>query len=334
MRRCLVPGLARPVGPIGFGGWLTLGGSLDQAASLRLLRHALDGGIDLFDLADVYADGGAERIVGAFLREVDRSRVAITSKVFWPTSPAPEDRGLSRRHIHASIDRSLQRLGLEHLDVYFCHREDPATPLAETVQAMGDLVRIGKALAWGTSCWRPQTLRRAHALARELGVAPPAVEQPQYSLLERSIEVDVAPACAQLGMPLLVWSPLAGGVLTGKYLEGVPAGSRGASSHWVEGFRSPAAMAAVRRFVAACRARDLAPAAVALAWAASRPGVGAALVGASAPAQLVANLDAVRLIRQGVDVGWAQAFFPHSWRRRGAIAWRRARAWLCGQVRY
>lgn len=308
--------MPRSLAPIGLGGWLTLGESLDESQSVRLLRAAVDGGIDLVDLADAYADGGAERVCGAFLREIDRDRVAITSKVFWPTSARAEDRGLSRRHIHASIDRTLARLGCEHVDVYFCHREDPATPLAETVEAMGGLVRVGKARAWGTSCWRPATLAQAHALARSLGVPTPAVEQPQYSLLERGIELDVLPACERLGMTAFVWSPLAGGVLTGKYLDATPAGSRGARTRWLDAYQDGRADVAVRRFVAACRARGSSPAAVALAWAASQRGVGVALVGASSVRQLAENLDAMQMLARGADLGWVAASFPDSWRRR------------------
>lgn len=332
--RRAVPGLPRGVAPIGLGGWLTLGASLDEAASVRLLRAAVDGGIDLVDLADVYADGAAERVVGKFLREVDRERVTITSKVFWPTSARPEDRGLSRRHIHASIDRTLARLGCAHVDVYFCHREDPATPLAETVRAMGDLVRAGKVRAWGTSCWRPSRLAAAHALAQALGVPGPAVEQPQYSLLERSPEVAVLPACQRLGMTTFVWSPLAGGVLTGKYLGGTPEGSRGSNTGWIDAYRTPRANDAVRRFVAACRCRDMSPAAVSLAWTASQQGVGAALVGASSLAQLVENLAAIALLAQGADLSWAAESFPHSWQRRLRIGAHRLAAAVAARIRY
>lgn len=334
LRRCVVPGIARSIAPIGLGGWLTVGGALDESASVRLLRAAIDGGIELLDLADVYADGNAERVVGKFLCEVPRDQVVLTSKVFWPTSARPEDRGLSRRHVHASIDRALARLRVDHVDVYFCHREDPATPLAETVQAMGDLVRAGKARAWGTSCWRPHVLARAHALARELGVVPPAVEQPQYSLLARGCEADVLPTCARLGMTTFVWSPLAGGVLTGKYLDATPAGSRGATTRWLDEVRMPRATDSVRRFLAACRSRALSPAAVALAWAASQPGVGVALVGASSVGQLVENLRALQLLAQGADLGWAVDSFPHPWQRRVRMRLQWFADAVLGRVRY
>lgn len=287
-----VPGTDLRLSPLALGGWLTFGEGIPDAESLRILRAAVDGGINFLDLADVYGNGGAERVVGRFVREADRDRLVISSKVFWPTSDDPADRGLSRRHIHAAIDRSLHNLGLDHLDLYFCHREDPGVPLAETVQAMGDLVAAGKVRAWGTSCWRPATLRQAHQLAAELGVAPPRVEQPQYSLLARWPEREVVPCCQQLGMAVVAFSPLAGGVLTGKYLDSVPAGSRGAASRWLDEFRTPAIDRAMRAFVALCQQRQLAPAVVALAWVMQQPGITSAISGASSEAQLRSNLAA------------------------------------------
>ena len=294
-----IPGTDLRVSSLALGGWLTFGEGVSDAESLRILHAAIEGGVTFLDLADVYANGGAERVVGRFLRETDRSRLVVSSKVFWPTSADPADRGLSRRHIHASIDRTLGRLGIERLDLYFCHREDPAVPLAETVQAMGDLVRAGKVAAWGTSCWRPATLRAAHRLATQLGVAPPRVEQPPYSLLERSIERDLVPCCRELGMAIVVWSPLAGGVLTGKYVDGVPPGSRGASSNWLEPYLRPAAVATVRAFVGACRERGVAPGVVALAWAMRQPSITSAISGATSEAQLRSNLLAADFV---VDV--------------------------------
>lgn len=324
-----VPGLGRTIAPIALGGWLTFGDRLDATTSLRLLRRAVDGGIDFLDVADVYADGDAERVVGRFLREAGRDRVVVASKVFWPTSERPEDRGLSRRHVHAAIDRTLLRLGCERVDLYFCHREDPSVPLAETVQAMGDLVRAGKVAAWGTSCWRPATLRRAHAVARALGVPGPAVEQPPYNLLERAIEGDVLPSCRSLGMGLVAFSPLAGGVLTGKYLATPPAGSRGATSDWVAQYRTERCRRAVAAFVAACRRRGLAPAPVALAWVASQAGVTAAITGATSEAQLAENLTALDLLRGGADLGWVGPIAPATLTVRArALAWAGRRLFL------
>jgi aryl-alcohol dehydrogenase-like predicted oxidoreductase len=318
MLRRQIPGTSLHVSSLALGGWLTLGDRLDDAASLRLLDAAVAAGIDFLDLADVYGNGGAERIVGEFLRSNPGLDLVVSSKVFWPTSDRPEDRGLSRRHIHASIDRTLQRLGRERLEIYFCHREDPSVPLAETVQAMGDLVAAGKIAAWGTSCWRPATLRAAHRLADELGVARPCLEQPRYNLLAREIERDVVPCCRDLGMGIVAWSPLAGGVLTGKYAGGAPAGSRGATTQWLDEYLGPRQRQAVRQFVAECQRRDVPPAATALAWVMQQPGITAAIVGATSPAQLRQNLLACELVGEPERTAWAGRLFPMpgaGWRR-------------------
>lgn len=305
-----IPGTDLRISALAFGGWLTLGDRLSEAESVRLLAVAREAGINFFDLADVYAGGGAERVVGNFVRAVGRDGLVISSKVFWPTSEREEDRGLSRRHIHAAIDGTLQRLGIDCLDLYFCHREDAEVPLAETVAAMGDLVRAGKIRAWGTSCWRPSTLHAAHALAAQIGCAPPRVEQPRYNLLVRAIERDVLPTCQQLGMAVVAWSPLAGGVLTGKYLAGVAAGSRAAVSSWNDEYLRPPQRAAVAAFVEACRARGLAPAAVALAWVLRRPGLTAAICGATNEQQLRANLDAAAIDFGSAGTAWIEQHFP------------------------
>jgi len=304
-----VPGTPLRLSSLAFGGWLTLGDRLDDAASMRLLDTAVSGGINFLDLADVYGNGGAERVVGEFLRSNPGADVVVSSKVFWPTSERAEDRGLSRRHIHASIDRTLQRLGCERLHVYFCHREDPNVPLAETVQAMGDLIASGKIVAWGTSCWRPATLRAAHRLAAELRVAPPRLEQPRYSLLVRAIEADVVPCCRELGIGIVAWSPLAGGVLTGKYVDGVPPGSRGATSRWLDEYHAPRQRQAVSEFVAASRQRGIAPAAAALAWVMQQPGITSAICGATTEAQLGDNLAAGDLANHGASLAWAAGPF-------------------------
>jgi aryl-alcohol dehydrogenase-like predicted oxidoreductase len=330
MQRRVLPGTELTVSCLGLGGWLTLGDRLDDATSRRLLRVALDAGVNLIDLADVYGAqvGGSERVVGAFLRDVPRDQVVVCSKVFWPTSDDPQDRGLSRRHVHAAIDRTLGNLGLDHVDVYYCHREDPAVPLAETVQAMGDLVRTGKVRAWGTSCWRPQSLTDAHALAQRLGVAPPRVEQPQYSLLERSIEHYLQPVCGRLGMGTIAFSPLAGGVLTGKYVGGVPAGSRAATTDVAFPFLRPDAQRRVARFVAACRERAVEPAVAALAWVVrSTGGATAALFGATTEGQLRTNLAAAAYVpRDGWQ--WIESLFPVR-----PPLWRRAWRWLGRRLR-
>jgi aryl-alcohol dehydrogenase-like predicted oxidoreductase len=315
------------ISALALGGWLTLGDRLDDDSSQRLLAAAVDGGINFLDLADIYGHGGAERVVGAFLRTIRREQVVISSKVFWPMSDRPEDRGLSRRHILASIDGTLARLGTDHLDLYFCHREDPNVPLAETVAAMGELVRSGKVRAWGTSCWRLRTLAAACQLARELGVDPPRLEQPQYSLLERSVEARLLPGCQQLGIGVVAFSPLAGGVLTGKYLDAEQRGdlgdSRAAVSRWNDEYLRQHRIAPVAAFVAACRARAVAPAVAALAWVMQKPGVTAAISGASRPTQLQQNLAAATFTFGSEGAGWVERCFPPPSRS----LWQAVRRW-------
>lgn len=298
-----IPGTAIRISRIALGGWLTLGDALTLSTSLQLLHCAKDLGVNFFDLADVYGNGGAEQVVGQFLREIPRQDIVISSKVFWPTSDDPADRGLSRRHILQSIDRSLQRLGTDHLDLYFCHREDPSVPLVETISAMGELIAAGKVRAWGTSCWRPATLRQAHQLAAGLGVPPPRIEQPPYSLLERSIERDVLPACRDLSMAVAVWSPLAGGVLTGKYLNGTPTGSRAATSRWLERHLAPNHQKQVEIFASGCRRQNFDLAQAALAWVLASPGVDCAITGATSLAQLRNNIAAsgLRLTTEQIE---------------------------------
>lgn len=294
MRYRVIPGLDREVSVLSLGGWLTFGEGVDDEVALATLHAAYEGGVNMIDLADIYAAGAAEELVGRFVRQVDRDRLVLTSKVFWPTSDDPADRGLSRRHIHAAIDKALDRLGVERLDLYYCHREDPGVPLAETVEAMGDLVRAGKIAAWGTSCWRPRTLREAHRLARSLGCAAPVVEQSPYNLLQRWIEQALLPCCQELGMAVTVFSPLAQGVLTGKYLDGVPKGSR-ADGRRLEVPHQGDAAQRLRAFLALCDRGGLEAPVAALAWALRHPAVTSAVMGASSADQLRQNLAAAEL---------------------------------------
>ncbi|MCB9532349.1 MAG: aldo/keto reductase family protein [Myxococcales bacterium] len=286
------------VSALSIGGWLTLGGSVDRDGSVRILGAALEAGVNFVDMADVYARGEAERVVDALLRErahrgQRRAHLVLSTKVFWPMSDDPNDRGLSRKHIHESIDASLRRMGTDYVDLYFCHRFDPQTPLEETVRAMDDLVRAGKVLYWGTSCWTADQLHAAHAICDAGGYHRPTVEQPQYSLLHRDIEHDgVRDAAVALGMGLVLWSPLAQGVLTGKYDAGIPAGSRGESTHWVSGYLSDRNIERVRQLGALAAERGVATSALALAWLLHQPGVTSAIMGATTTEQLAQNLGA------------------------------------------
>src|SRR5262245_43982571 len=214
------------VSEISYGNWITHGSQVEEDAALACVRAALDCGITSFDTADVYAGTRAEAVLGRALKGERREGLEIFTKVFWPTSPGRNDRGLSRKHIMESIDNSLNRLQTDYVDLYQAHRFDRFTPLEETMEAFADVVHSGKAHYIGVSEWTADQIRRAHVLARELHI-PLVSNQPQYSALWRVIEGEVIPACEELGMGQIVFSPIAQGVLTGKYRPGQepPAGS-------------------------------------------------------------------------------------------------------------
>ena len=215
------------VSEISYGNWLTHGSQIEEEAALACVRAALDAGITTFDTADAYANTRAESVLGRALADVRREGVEIFTKTYWVTGPGWNDRGLSRKHIMEGIDGSLRRLQTDHVDLYQAHRYDHETPLEETMLAFADIVRQGKALYIGVSEWRAEEIRAAAELARELRI-PLISNQPQYSMLWRVIEAEVIPTCRELGIGQIVWSPVAQGVLTGKYLPGqpVPEGSR------------------------------------------------------------------------------------------------------------
>ncbi len=281
------------VSALSIGGWINFNESND--ATKNVLAAALERGINFIDLADVYAKGAAERAVGQFLSGRDRSQLILSSKCFWPMSEAITDRGLSRKHIMESVHRSLKNLGTDYLDLYFCHREDPETPLDETVRAMDDLVHQGKILYWGTSCWSPKSLLKTEALTQLRNLYGPVVEQPPYSLLDRHIEKRIMPTARRLGMGLVVWSPLAGGLLTGKYNDGVPTGSRGATTHWLKDQLNETTLAKVRRFCALAQEQGVEPGALALAWILTHSEISSVILGATQPEQVQRNLKALEV---------------------------------------
>lgn len=283
------------VSMFGLGGWTTFGGSVtDETAVGTILRAAFDAGINFFDMADAYANGEAERVMGRVLRDRPRHELVISSKVYFPMSEDVNDRGLSRKHIMESAERSLKRVGSDYLDLYFCHRFDAATPIEETARAMDDLVHQGKVLYWGTSEWTGTQLRHVHAVCDGRNLYPPQVEQPQYSLLaRRKFEADVRPAAVELGMGLVVWSPLASGLLTGKYDGGVPSDSRLARIDWLkEDLYTEDRLERVRKFKTLADRWGHPRATVALAWAARQPGVSSVILGATRVEQLRDNLAA------------------------------------------
>ena len=286
------------VSALSLGGWTTFGGSVtDEKDVQAILAAAFEAGINFFDIADVYARGEAEKVMGkVLLREFPRHRLVISTKAFWPMSEDPNDRGLSRKHLRESIDASLRRIGTDYVDLYFCHRYDPETPLEETVRAMEDIVRAGKVLHWGTSEWTGAQIREAHAIADHRNAYAPQVEQPQYSLLVRKkVETDVRPAVKETGMGLVVWSPLASGLLTGKYDDGVPAGSRLARIDWLrEQTRTADRLARVKKMKDLLNdLKGVTRTQLALAWCAAQPGISSVILGATTVAQLRENLGAL-----------------------------------------
>jgi voltage-dependent potassium channel beta subunit len=278
------------ISAVSIGGWLTFGGSIEEDAAASVLKASLDAGINFIDLADIYAMGKAEEVAGRALRGLPRNELVISSKVFAKMSEDTNDRGLSRKHIFESVDRSLRRLQTDYLDIYFCHREDPDTPMEETCRAMDDLVRMGKIHYWGTSVWTPEGLREAHAIADKRNMVAPTVEQPQYSLLVRDVEHAVVPTCADLGMGIVAWSPLAGGALTGKYDDGCPAGSRGDQTNHLDRHLTEPGVAKLRAFSVLAREAGHAPSALALAWVLHNPVLSSVITGASNADQVKANV--------------------------------------------
>lgn len=280
------------VSEVSIGGWLTFGKSVGDDTAHDILRAAIDHGVNFIDVADIYARGESERVVGALIQDYKRSDLVISSKVFWPMSDNVNDRGLSRKHIMESVEKSLRRLETDYLDIYFCHRWDDEAPIEETVRAMDDLVRQGKILYWGTSMWSADQLAQAHDVAARHNAYAPRVEQPRYNLLHREIEGGVLPRADALGMGLVVWSPLAQGILTGKYNDGVPEGSRAATSSWLEGDLTEANLERVRAFCALAEEAGTTPAKLALAWCLTRPQVSSVITGATRVSQVEDNVAA------------------------------------------
>jgi voltage-dependent potassium channel beta subunit len=282
------------ISAISLGTWQTFGDRLDRTTAAQILRTAVDGGVNFLDLADGYARGAAEQIVGELLGDYRRSQFVLSSKLFWPMSDDPNDRGLSRKHIVESIERTLQNLRTDYLDIYFCHRADPETPLDETMRAMDDLVHQGKILYWGTSMWQPRALKQTYKLANSHHLYAPIVEQPPYNLLERWIEKRVLPTARRLGMGLVVWSPLAGGVLTGKYSDGIPEDSRGASKDGnVRRHLNEQSLQRVRRLSILAEGLGVAPGQLALAWLLQHEEITSVVTGATRSAQMESNLAAI-----------------------------------------
>lgn len=278
------------VSEVSLGSWLTFGATVDVPATVDVVRAAVDAGIVFFDTADVYATGAAEEALREALRGLQRHKLVIATKAFFPMSEDPNDRGLSRKHLFESVHASLRRLGTDYLDLHQCHRADPSVPVEETVRAYEDLIRQGKVLYWGTSEWSAEQIASALAAADRHGAYRPTSNQPQYSLLRRGIEKKVLPLCAREGIGQVVWSPLAQGVLTGKYRPGArPEGTRAAhpfQARFMEAFLTDAVLARVEQLRPIAGDLGLTMAQLALAWCLRQEAVASVIVGATRPAQL------------------------------------------------
>ena len=284
------------VSSIALGSWLTLGSSVDQATTTTLVRAALDGGVNFFDTADIYARGEAELALGRAIGGVRRQDLVLATKLFWPMSENVNDKGLSRKHVMESCHASLKRLGTDYVDLYQCHRPDPETPVEETVRAMEDLVRHGKVLYWGVSVWSGPQIEAACEVADRTGGFRPVTNQPEYSFVQRGIEDEVMPTSDRLGLSQIVWSPLAQGLLTGKYAGGrVPPGSRGADAQrnrFLMPLLTEANLARAAHMGRVAAELGITPAQLALAWVLRRREVSAAIVGATRVEQVRENLAA------------------------------------------
>ena len=303
------------VSALGLGGWTTFGGSVkDDGLTRTILHAAFEAGVNFFDIADVYAKGEAELAMGKALAELPRHRLVIATKLFWPMSDDVNDRGLSRKHIMESVEKSLRRIGTDYVDIYFCHRADPDTPQEETVRAMDDLVHQGKVLYWGTSEWTGEQISGACAIGNARNLYRPQVEQPQYSLLVRKkFETEIVPACEENGMGLVVWSPLASGLLTGKYDAGMPKGSRLDQIEWLrKGLLVPDKIERVKRMKAVADALGCTRTQLALAWTAAQKGVSSVILGATSLAQLQENLGALDVKIDAATGARLDEIFPPS----------------------
>ena len=287
------------VSAISLGSWLTFGSRLDDSTAQSLVRTAFERGVNFFDTADVYDRGLAEVALGECLDGIPRKDYVLASKVYFPTGEGPNDKGLSRKHIFETVHASLQRLKTDYVDLFQCHRYDDETPVAETVRAFDDLIRQGKIHYWGVSMWSADQIREAVEAAREMNAALPVSNQPNWSLLDRHIEPEVLPVCREHGIGILAFSPLAQGVLTGKYLDGAkPADSRLADERrnvFMGRFLEDEPTARVRKLAQMAVGLGTTCTKLALAWLLSRDGLSSVIVGATKVDQVEENIAAVDL---------------------------------------
>ncbi len=306
-----------PLSAFALGTWVTFGHQVDRSAARELVACALDRGVNFFDSAENYAWGTAETLLGDVLADlrVPRERWCVSSKAsFGPVEqPAPTEVGLSRKHLSEACHQALRRLRVDYLDLFYCHRPDPHTPVSETVFAMDTLIRQGKVLYWGTSEWPAARIREAHAIAHRHSLHAPSMEQPQYNLLRRQrVEREYAALYREFGLGTTIWSPLASGLLTGKYVDAIPTGSRAAQAgnEWLrerlESREGRSDLAKVERLAKVAAGLDVPLPQLALAWCLRNPDVSSVILGATSRAQLEQNLGALDVVDR-LDAGAMRA---------------------------
>lgn len=288
------------VSAISIGAWLTYGSdSVEFQTAEACLNTAIDNGINFIDCADIYAKGKAEETVGRAIAGKDRTKLVLSTKAYWPMSDDPNDSGLSRKHIVESVNKSLKRLGTDYIDIFFCHRYDVDTTTEETVRAIDDLIHQGKILYWGTSMWEGRYIDDAVRIASEYNLYKPVVEQPLYNMLDRHVvEGDLEDVVSDHALGLVVWSPLAGGVLTGKYNDGVPEGSRATQHEWMSDNIADGRIKQAKAITDIANDIGVTPAALALAWALNHQNVDSVITGATKTDHVISNIKAL-------DIEWS-----------------------------
>ncbi len=301
------------VSQLSFGSWVTFNKQVDTSLAEKMFGTCLDAGINFFDNAEGYERGMSEVVMGNALKSLKRSRdsYCVSSKVFFGShdNPSPTQMGLSKKHITEACHQAMERLQVDYLDLYFCHRADPETPIGETVWAMHNLITQGKVLYWGTSEWTAYEIKEAYAFAKENHLTPPTMEQPQYNLLDRKrFEIEYKDLFEKYGLGSTIWSPLASGALTGKYLNGIPEGSRASlegyewlKKHMIDSDRGQERMKRVSKYIEIANEYNLNPSKLAIAWCLLNKNVSTVILGASKLEQLIENLSSTDLISKFDD---------------------------------
>jgi voltage-dependent potassium channel beta subunit len=286
---------------LSLGAWVTYGGQVGEEVARSCMAAAYEAGVNFFDNAEAYANGNAEMVMGNVIKQLGwrRESIVVSTKIFWG-GDRPNDTGLSHKHIVEGVNNALRRLQMDYVDLVFCHRPDPNTPIEETVRAMDIVIKQGKAFYWGTSEWSATAVMRADALARQYGLTPPSMEQPQYNMFARErFEQEYAPLYDELGYGTTIWSPLASGLLTGKYNRGIPADSRAATKgyEWIQSdVITPERVEKVKRLEPLAADLGCSLAQLALAWCLTNDNVSSVITGASRPEQVTENMKALDIV--------------------------------------